>query len=165
MQKYCLFILSSLFIVGCGDVSSLESLNTENQKPLSEDTSDTEAALFSRGTDVVDKGDIACGKSAQGQWFCWGPNRDGTHGLAMGRDTEATFANRPMMPVLGLPGEASELVLGKRHACALVGNKAFCWGSGFDGGNTAVGSDGSNSYPIQIEGNYLQLAADRKSVV
>lgn len=113
------------------------------------------------GSAVVARGPVACGKSLDGQWFCWGPNEYGIHGADVPRTSSIFQTSKPTKPIAGLPGEPSDIAVGKRHACALIGSKAYCFGllPAPSVSNPAGGQLVYVSQPTAVEGDFLQLAA------
>lgn len=86
---------------------------------------------------------------------CWGSNGS----LQAGKPESVERVAYPT-PVAGLSGTINGLASGYGHSCALVGSKAWCWGSNED---AQLGADAgqASSSPVQVEG----LPAKLKDVV
>ena len=71
----------------------------------------------------------ACALRAGGVVSCWGDD-----GLGQLGDNDGNTADSATpVDVTGLPGAASQLVVGQDHACALVGTDVYCWGDALHG--------------------------------
>lgn len=97
-----------------GRLGNDTSDGTSNLKPVDGLTAPTELAVGGNFTCVLDNGDIKC----------WGDN--GAHELGT---PDYPFLGLPV--VIGLPGgqKATAIAAGQEHACAIVQDRAYCWGS------------------------------------
>jgi alpha-tubulin suppressor-like RCC1 family protein len=98
-----------------------------------------------------------CGVTQGNKGYCWGANDFGQLG-----DGSRTQRSKPALVTGGLsfvqvvPGagfftESGEPFVDDGHTCGLTTtNKAYCWGSSFDGG--ATGSAARSSQPVAVQG-------------
>jgi alpha-tubulin suppressor-like RCC1 family protein len=66
---------------------------------------------------------FGCGRQATGEVFCWGSNGSGQ--LAA---PAATTMSDTLLAVT-LAGPASDIAVGRNHACASVSDVVYCWGA------------------------------------
>src|SRR5690606_6911433 len=76
----------------------------------------------------------SCGIDASGGGWCWGQNDDGR--LGTGNQDEV---HEPR-PIAGPPLDA--LSLGRRHSCAISGERPWCWGASVRGAIAGVTAHG-----------------------
>lgn len=75
-----------------------------------------------------------CARGAEGQVKCWGQDWRGQ----LGRQRNGALVVDPeqlgdALPVVELPGAATDLVAGELHTCALIDGAVYCWGDNSDG--------------------------------
>ncbi|MCC6644236.1 MAG: hypothetical protein IT374_01525, partial [Polyangiaceae bacterium] len=100
---------------------------------------------FAIGTDTdwVEVGlgrGAACARKENGDVYCLGNNVFGNLG-----DGTGAASNVPVKVLL--PGAATQLSVGYGHACALVGNLPYCWGSDADD-QLGLGVSGNQMQPV-----------------
>lgn len=77
------------------------------------------------GVVAISAGQAAtCALMTTGRVKCWGINDAGQLGDG------TTTTRRTPVDVVGLPGPASSISVGFRHACAVSAGQAWCWGRG-----------------------------------
>ena len=74
--------------------------------------------------------DHACAVTTDGTVYCWGHSDNGVLG-----NPAAGASSSAAVPVQGLPGPASRVVIGGWHACATIAatGALWCWGTGAAG--------------------------------
>lgn len=88
--------------------------------------------------------DFSCALLADGRVFCWGAGARGQlgDGTTKGRSAPG--------PTVALPGRATAIAAGERHACALLQNHGLaCWGAN-DFGQLGVGDNQDRSRPTMV---------------
>jgi alpha-tubulin suppressor-like RCC1 family protein len=90
--------------------------------------------------------DFTCALASGGSVYCWGENTSGQTG-------DGSLMTPRLLPgqVMGLPGPASAISAGERHACALVAGELWCWGSSGDG-QLGEGVSGDQTTAHQVQG-------------
>ena len=84
-----------------------------------------------------------CGLTVNGDVYCWGDNRHGQLGPNAGAQEVPT-----PVPV-GL--QATTLVAGTWHMCALTATGAYCWGRNLSG-QLGIGNRTSTATPTRVLG-------------
>jgi alpha-tubulin suppressor-like RCC1 family protein len=85
-------------------------------------------------------GSYSCGRTADGRVFCWGSER-----VVPGWPEVGTTPRE-----ITLPGLATDLATGRRHACVLDSERrALCWGWNVDG-ETGTGTGGLSTSMVPV---------------
>ena len=107
---------------------------------------------------------ITCARTDDGAVVCWGTGSQRVHGLSTNSDVPA-----PDSPV-PLPGLATSITVGYRHACAILQNdqhnidngSVYCWGNNYYGqlgnGNSADGAHTPTLVSLPAGSEALQIA-------
>ncbi len=90
-----------------------------------------------------------CALTAAGTIYCWGGNNSGELGDGT-TSTVSPYGKATPVQVAGLPLQATGLVAGGAHSCALLKNgSVWCWGSN-DSGQLGTGNFANSSAPLQV---------------
>ena len=99
--------------------------------------------------------DHTCALSKSKTVFCWGSNTDGQLG-----DGTLQRRNSPI-DVDDIPGQVTDLTVGRDHTCALTGNgEAWCWGRN-EFGQLGDGTSTSRNKPTRVkyDGQFVSISA------
>jgi alpha-tubulin suppressor-like RCC1 family protein len=95
---------------------------------------------------IAASGRFTCAIDTDSNVGCWGINTEGQLGIGSTFPSSHTYYS----PVPGLTG-ASQLAVGNRHACALIGSTVQCWGFNSDG-QLGDGSQTLRTSPVPVAG-------------
>ena len=96
---------------------------------------------------VSSNGDHSCLLTSAGAVMCWGHH---DYGTALGNPSVDGTSARAV-PVIGLPGPASDMFMAGWHGCALVNGGVWCWGRN-DLGELGNGKRDHSVTPVQPVG-------------
>jgi alpha-tubulin suppressor-like RCC1 family protein len=108
---------------------------------------------------------FACALVTGGAVVCWGENNHGQLGdgsFDHGKNCESPPRDCSTVPVgVLLPGPATMVTAGDSFACALVAQRAYCWGDDDYGqlGDGNAGSDRATPAPVTGLGDVASIAA------
>lgn len=134
----------------CWGANEYGQLGLGTTSPLSEPGATTPVRIDDFGEAATAALGVAhtCALTSAGAVLCWGANGAGQLG-----DGTRTVRSRPS-PVM-LPGAATHVTAGDRHACAVVDGRAWCWGWNErgqlgDGAACAPGDDECAERPLPV---------------
>ena len=112
-----------------------------------------------------------CAILSTGRVRCWGHGGNGRLGYGDASDRGGTSTSVPaLLPDVGLPADAMEIVAGFAHTCALLETgEIYCWGSnqfgqlGYAGSVTEVGTTQGNlpqaAGPVPVGGTVVDISS------
>ncbi len=93
----------------------------------------------------------SCAVKSDGTVWCWGAAQSSSnYGLFQkGNDTNKPVATQIKASATTMLTGAKQVSLRRRHACAVVGNNAACWGANSNG-NLGAGDTSPHLYPVLV---------------
>jgi alpha-tubulin suppressor-like RCC1 family protein len=141
---------------------SIQCWGDNDNRQTGEDATTTDQSLPFTVPLINDAIDVQCGENhacalrGGGVVSCWGD--DGASQLG-DNDGNTNDTGIPV-DVTGLPGAASQLVVGQDHSCALVGTDVYCWGDA-SRGQLGQGDELDSDTAVLVPGlgNVVQIEA------